>query len=114
LKAVSYNPGDWLLGILIIGPSNITEVGGETGKTPSHVALAWTRLNPAVTAPIIGARTLKQLEDDLGALQVKLTKEQHARLETVSAIEFGFPHDFLARPMTRNEIFGGIEVPTRD
>jgi aryl-alcohol dehydrogenase-like predicted oxidoreductase len=43
------------------------EVAQEIGKTPSQVALVWTMLNPAVTAPIIGARTLAQLEDNLGA-----------------------------------------------
>ncbi len=41
-------------------------VAAEIGRTPSQVALAWTLLNPAVTAPIIGARTLSQLEDNLG------------------------------------------------
>jgi aryl-alcohol dehydrogenase-like predicted oxidoreductase len=91
----------------------VREVAAEIGKTPSQVALAWTMLNPAVTAPIIGARTLKQLEDNLGALQAPLTEEQRARLEAVSAIELGFPHDFLARPLTRSVMFGGIEVPAR-
>jgi aryl-alcohol dehydrogenase-like predicted oxidoreductase len=88
------------------------EVAQEIGKTPSQVALVWTMLNPA-NAPIIGARTLAQLEDNLGALEVKFTDEQRARLETASAVELGFPHDFLARPLTRAVAFGGMQIPTR-
>jgi aryl-alcohol dehydrogenase-like predicted oxidoreductase len=45
-----------------------------------------------VTAPIIGARTLAQFEDDLGALDVAFTESQRASLEKASAIELGFPH----------------------
>jgi aryl-alcohol dehydrogenase-like predicted oxidoreductase len=91
----------------------VGEVAEEIGATPSQVALAWTMLNPAVTAPILGARTVIQLEDNLGALEVRFTNEQRARLETVSAVELGFPHDFLARPLTRAVAFGGMQIPTR-
>ncbi len=91
----------------------VGEVAEEIGATPSQVALAWTMLNPAVTAPILGARTVAQLEDNLGALEVRFTNEQRARLETASAVELGFPHDFLARPLTRAVAFGGMQIPTR-
>jgi aryl-alcohol dehydrogenase-like predicted oxidoreductase len=88
-------------------------VAKEMGKTPSQVALAWTLLNPGVTAPLIGARTLRQLEDNLGALDVRLSEEHRARLERASAIELGFPHDFLTRPMVREVVFGGLQVAPR-
>ncbi|WP_348535993.1 aldo/keto reductase [Labrys sp. LIt4] len=88
-------------------------VAGETGHTPSQVALAWTLINPAVASPLIGARTLAQLEDNLGALEVTFSDEQRSRLEAASAIELGFPHDFLNRPLTRNVMFGGLKIPTR-
>ncbi|PRH88502.1 aldo/keto reductase [Labrys okinawensis] len=91
----------------------VKAVAGETGHTPSQVALAWTLLNPAVASPLIGARTLAQLEDNLGALEVTFSDEQRARLEAASAIELGFPHDFLNRPLTRNVMFGGLKIPTR-
>jgi aryl-alcohol dehydrogenase-like predicted oxidoreductase len=45
------------------------------GATLSQFALAWMLANPAVTAPIIGPRTLEHLEDNLGALEVQLTEE---------------------------------------
>ncbi|GAA4994722.1 aldo/keto reductase [Actinopolymorpha pittospori] len=90
----------------------VKDVAIEMDKTPSQVALAWTMVNPAVTAPILGVRTLAQLEDNLGALDVRFTPEQLASLEKVSAIELGFPHDFLARPMTRTVMFGDLKIPT--
>jgi aryl-alcohol dehydrogenase-like predicted oxidoreductase len=63
-------------------------VGGiaeETGKTYAQIALNWLLRQPAVVAPIIGARTVHQLEDNLGAVGWELTPEQVQRLDTVSA-----------------------------
>jgi len=91
----------------------VKSVATELGKTPSQVALAWTLLNPAVTAPIVGARTQKQLEDNLGALTVSFTEAQIARLAEASAVELGFPHEFLARPLTRNVMFGEVKIAAR-
>ncbi|KFZ78086.1 aldo/keto reductase [Amycolatopsis sp. MJM2582] len=75
----------------------VKEVAAELGHTPAQVGLAWTLRNPGVTAPIIGARTSEQLEDNLGALEVEFTDSHLARLGEASAIELGFPHDILAR-----------------
>ncbi|HEY2203036.1 MAG TPA: aldo/keto reductase [Pseudonocardia sp.] len=88
----------------------VTAVAAQTGHTPSQVALAWTMLDRAVTAPIMGARTPEQLEDNLGALDVRFTGEQLAELDRASAVDLGFPHEFLARPMTREVTFGGVRV----
>jgi diketogulonate reductase-like aldo/keto reductase len=49
-----------------------------------------------VIVPILGVRRRRQLEDNLGALEVELTGEELARLEEVSRIELGFPYDFGA------------------
>ncbi|CAI1566876.1 aldo/keto reductase [Serratia quinivorans] len=91
----------------------VLTLASEAGFSPSQVALAWTLRNPAVTAPIIGARTLAQLEDNLGALEVRLTEEQWQRLDTASAIELGFPHDFLALQVTRDIMFGSLTIERR-
>ncbi|MEI5665274.1 aldo/keto reductase [Bosea sp. CCNWLW174] len=91
----------------------VKEVAAQIGCSPARVALAWTLLNPAVTAPIIGARTLAQFEDNLGALEVKLDEGQQARLQAASAIDLGFPHEFLARPMTRAIVSGGLDIRPR-
>ncbi|CAM4280895.1 aldo/keto reductase [Nocardia ninae] len=91
----------------------VKDVATELGKTPAQVALAWTLRNPGVTSPIIGARTAAQLEDNLGALDVEFDPAQLARLERASAIELGFPHDMLARPMTRGVVSGDLKIEAR-
>src|ERR687892_381958 len=91
----------------------VREVAAEAGHTPAQVALAWTLLDPAVTSTIVGVRTLGQLEDNLGALDVRLTDDQRGRLDEVSAVELGFPHDMLQRPMTREVVFGGVTIAPR-
>ena len=92
-------------------PTSSGRSPARLGRTPAQVALAWTLLNPAVTAPIIGARTLVQLEDNLGALEVDLHRRPAApTLEKASAIELGFPHDLLTRPRTRGHVFDGTRL----
>lgn len=90
----------------------VTTVSLEMNRTPSQVALAWTLLNPAVVSPLLGVRTLTQLQDNLGALDVTFNADQIARLDAVSRIEPGFPHDFLASGAT-GMMFGGVKVATR-
>jgi aryl-alcohol dehydrogenase-like predicted oxidoreductase len=55
----------------------------ELGHQPANVALAWLLHNPAVTAPIIGPRTLQQLTDSLGALDVKLSPDALKKLDEI-------------------------------
>ncbi|MGP3975894.1 aldo/keto reductase [Streptomyces sp. 8N114] len=91
----------------------VKEVAAELGRTPAQVGLAWTLQNQGVTAPIIGARTPAQLEDNLGALEVDFTPSQLAGLDEASAIELGFPHDLLASDFGRTLTRGGLKVETR-
>ncbi|WP_296947813.1 aldo/keto reductase [uncultured Massilia sp.] len=88
-------------------------VAGETGATAAQVALAWTLLNPAVTAPVIGARTLAQALDNLGALDVVLGDDHVARLDAASRPAPIFPQRFVGQPMVQQLIFGGAEVARR-
>jgi len=91
----------------------VKQVAAEIGKTPAQVAIAWTLTNPAVTSPIMGVKTMAQLEDNLGALDVVLSDEHRARLAEASAIVLGFPHDFLAKPLTRGVMFGEVTIEPR-
>jgi diketogulonate reductase-like aldo/keto reductase len=92
----------------------VRSVAQEIGATASQVALAWTLANPAVTAPVMGARTLAQAEDNLGALRVVLSDEQRARLDAASALEPIFPERFIERPLAQHLMFGGSSVARRN
>ena len=91
----------------------VRAVAGEVGSTPSRIALAWILANPAVVSPVLGARTLAQAEDNIGALDVVLTPEQLDRLDRASAPSPIFPGRFVDRPLVRQLIFGGASVARR-
>ncbi|MEV0340473.1 aldo/keto reductase [Nocardia sp. NPDC050713] len=91
----------------------VKEVAAQLGRTPSQVAIAWTLHNPGVTSPIIGARTAAQLEDNLGALDIEFDTDQIDRLERATSVDLGFPHEFLARPLTRSVTFGDLKIEAR-
>lgn len=93
--------------------SVVAAVADEVGATPSQVALAWTLLNPAVAAPVMGARTLAQARDNLGALSLQLADEHIAQLNQASAPEPIFPGRFVSRPMVQQLIFGGAQLERR-
>lgn len=71
----------------------LKEIASETGKTPAQVALNWTGSHPAITAPILGTRTLGQLQDNMGAVGWRLTPEHKARLDAASATPVSYPYD---------------------
>jgi aryl-alcohol dehydrogenase-like predicted oxidoreductase len=62
----------------------VQEIAEETGATMAQVALAWLLDRPAVTSVILGARTVAQLDDNLGSADLRLTAEQTARLDEAS------------------------------
>ncbi len=53
------------------------------GEQPAHIALAWLLRQPIVTAPIVGPRTMEQLDGSLRALKIKLSKDQLKQLDTI-------------------------------
>jgi aryl-alcohol dehydrogenase-like predicted oxidoreductase len=75
---------------------SVDEVADELGVPSSQVAVAWLRQQPGLITPLVGARTAKQLKESLGALSVTLEDEHLRRLDEVSRVSLGFPHDFLA------------------
>ena len=78
----------------------LVAVAGEAGASPAQVALKWVQDQEGVASTIIGARTIEQLNDNLGALNVNLSEEQQTRLDEVSKVDRPFPHDFLDRVRT--------------
>lgn len=73
----------------------VVEVAEEIGASPSQVALRWVQQRAATMIPIVGARRLSQLQDNLGCVDVDLSAAHQARLDEASAIELGFPYDFI-------------------
>jgi len=82
----------------------VVKVAKAAGKSPAQVALNWLRAKRGVI-PILGARTLSQLEDNMNCVKWSLSAKQLAQLEEVSKIEPGFPRDFLNR--VRDMLHGG-------
>jgi aryl-alcohol dehydrogenase-like predicted oxidoreductase len=85
----------------------VVEVAKEAGKSPAQVALNWLRARRNMI-PIIGARKFSQLEDNLKCVEWHLNTKQLKRLDEVSAIEMGFPMDFIHREGVRQFLHGGM------
>ncbi|GCL57894.1 aldo/keto reductase [Microcystis aeruginosa] len=86
----------------------VLEIAREIGKSPAQVALNWLRNRPNSVIPIIGARRLSQLQDNLACVDFNLTGEQLQRLDNISAISLGFPHELLASQFVRDILLGGV------
>jgi aryl-alcohol dehydrogenase-like predicted oxidoreductase len=86
----------------------LERIATELGTTVSRVALAWVQNRPGVTSTIIGARTMQQLDDNLGALEVKLTAGHVASLDKATTPVLPFPTDMLAAVPTF--VYGGTTL----
>ena len=88
--------------------NNVLQVAEQIGKSPSQLALRWLlqQNDRGVIIPIIGARNLPQLEDNLGCLDFEIEDRHMEQLDSISRIELGFPHDFLSADMVRSTIYG--------
>jgi aryl-alcohol dehydrogenase-like predicted oxidoreductase len=91
----------------------VVTIAREVARTPAQVAINWVRQRPGVVIPILGARTLDQIQDNLGSLEFTLDAERLSRLDAATRIDLGFPHDFLAgdhvRQLAFGETYGRIE-----
>lgn len=72
----------------------VIKISEDLDITPGQVAFAWTLSQNAF--PMVGARTLKHFEESLGSLSVELTQEQVSKLDALSSVSLGYPHDLLA------------------
>jgi len=75
----------------------LNELSEETGRSQAQISLNWLLQRDGVTAPIFGARTMEQLEDNLGAVDFELDDEQLGRLKKASAIGTPSPYSFVNR-----------------
>ncbi|MBV8279289.1 MAG: aldo/keto reductase, partial [Verrucomicrobia bacterium] len=70
----------------------LDEVAAETGKSVAQIAINWLLERPTVATVIIGARNERQLRDNLGAVDWKLTAEQVRKLDAASAVPLVYPY----------------------
>jgi aryl-alcohol dehydrogenase-like predicted oxidoreductase len=87
-------------------------VAAELGVSPTHVAIAWLRAqarrSTTTLIPILGSRTREQLDATLGALNVELDAGQLARLDGVSDVPKGVPHESISGSFAR--FSGGVTL----
>ena len=87
---MSFPPVDTVQGDQVV--EVLREIGDAHGVSPSQVALGWLLHQNGVTSIIVGARKLHQLEDNLGAIDLKLSADELSRLDEVSAQAPRYPH----------------------
>ncbi|MBK8555533.1 MAG: aldo/keto reductase [Lewinellaceae bacterium] len=89
--------------------AKVVEVAESIGKTPAQVAINWSRQRNAGlnVIPIIGARTAVQLNDSMDCLGWEIPADAMVGLDEVSAIELGFPHEFLLTEGVQDLVYGG-------
>jgi len=80
------------------------EIARERGATVPQIALAWLLGVEGVTAPIVGPRTLEQLEGVLGADAIALTPEERARLEAPAPPPEVYPHRMLSEQLGQERV----------
>ena len=88
--------------------SALKSVSEQVGRSMAQVALAWLRHRTVPVIPIIGARKVSQLHDNLASLDLDLSAEQLKSLDGASRIELGFPESIYDREMVRATRYGGM------
>jgi aryl-alcohol dehydrogenase-like predicted oxidoreductase len=86
----------------------VTSVAEQIGRSMAQVALAWLWHRTVPVIPIIGARKLSQLQDNLASLDLELSAEQLKSLDGASRIELGFPQSIYERETVRAVRYGGV------
>ena len=75
--------------------SSVARIAEATGRSRAQVALNWVLHRPGVTSPILGARIVAQIDDNLGATGWTLDADQRRELDETSAVDPGYPYDFI-------------------
>ncbi|NNG24592.1 aldo/keto reductase [Massilia sp. ML15P13] len=80
-------------------------VADETESNPGRVAIAWVMARGAI--PIVGPKSLAQMDDNLGATELRLTEQQLLHLNAAGSPSLGFPHELLSQDSVRQSLAGG-------
>jgi len=86
----------------------LQQVSEKAGRSMAQVALAWLRTREVPVIPILGARRMAQLEDNLASLTLQLSSEQIKALDEASAVDPGFPYEMFAQQVPSTFRYGGM------
>ncbi|HPG24586.1 MAG: aldo/keto reductase [Spirochaetaceae bacterium] len=86
----------------------LERVAAELGSSPAQVALRWLRMRSPRAIPIVGARTLAQLRDNLGAIRLEIPEPLFERLERASRRPLAWPHEMFGSPAQTGFTYGGF------
>ncbi len=86
----------------------VKAVANQVDRSMAQVALAWLRSGPVPVIPIIGARKLSQLQDNLASIDLLLSADQLKALDEASRIELGFPYALYSMDTVRALMHGGM------
>ena len=73
----------------------LIETAASVGRTPAQVAIAWAASRPGVASVIVGARSVEQIDDNLGAVDFTLDKSLSESLDATFALKRGYPYEAI-------------------
>lgn len=88
--------------------SAVKSVAEQVGRSMAQVSFAWLRSRSAPVIPILGARKVSQLQDNLASLDLELSAEQLKSLDEASRIDLGFPYGFYEKELVSGFRYGGM------
>ncbi len=86
----------------------VVDCAKELSCSPVQLSLAWMMHKSPQIFPIIGSRKVEQIEDSIGSIELSIPGEIMERLNDVSNIELGFPHDFYKQDGVKLFTYGGL------
>ena len=87
----------------------LLEVAKQIGKSPAQVALNWAATQPGISSVILGASSVKQLDDNLGSIEFTIPQELRQRLDEATELEPANPYQFFGSTI-QSRIHGGMDV----
>jgi len=94
--------------------AEVSRVAADSGHAATQIAVAWLLQRPGTVIPIVGARRAEQVIETLDAAAITLTADQLARLDAVSRVDLGFPHEWATRGYVQDLVYGGTLGAVRD
>lgn len=92
----------------IVFVTAVKQVSDQVGRSMAQVALAWLRYRTVPVIPILGARKLAQLQDNLASFDLAVSPDQVKTLDDASHVDLGFPQELYAKEFPRGLRYGGM------